>query len=257
MRSSLRYFLIAVALLAGALFVACGSDSDDNGDADSGDPAAEQPVDGDDDDGDASGDLNSFADRFGISEVKVEYDFASSGVGDDFVGTMTLYSKPPDAWRMDIGSPDGDIVMINNGEVTYMCASEGGEGQCFESPISDALGLPFFSIFTDPDGFDDLIDRSPGVDVDQSSREIAGQDATCFSVSGAGEFCFRDDGVLLLMRGPEDGEAEFSLEATSVSDSVSDSDFEPIYDVLDLGDFGLDDFDLDDIPGLDGIPDAP
>lgn len=36
MRSSLRYVLIVLALLAGALFVACGSDSDDNGDADDG-----------------------------------------------------------------------------------------------------------------------------------------------------------------------------------------------------------------------------
>ncbi len=105
MRSSLRYFLIAVALLAAALFVACGSDSDDNGDSDSDEPPAEQPVDGDGDDGDdgdgegdgdGDGDLSSFADRFGVSEVKVVYNFTSSDAAEGFEGTMTLYTKP---WR--------------------------------------------------------------------------------------------------------------------------------------------------------------
>jgi len=253
MRGYLRYFLIVVALLAGALFIACGSDSDDNGDNGSGDPAAEQPVDGDadgdgnGDDSDVSGALRDLADQFGISEVKVEYNMTSSGSGDDLDGTMTLYWKPPDAWRMDIGSPDGDISMIYDGNVTYICASEGGEGQCFESPGGDALGVPFLSIFTDPGEFDDLIGTSFGsVDVNQSSRKIAGEDATCFEVSGEvdseqseGEFCFRDDGVLLLMRASGSGfesDGEFSLEATSVSDSVSDEDLEPIYEILDFGD---------------------
>ena len=254
MRRSLRYFLIAMALLAGGLFIACGSDSDDNGDANADEPAADQPVDGDgdndtDDDGDggdASGDLRAFGERFGVSEVKIEYEFTSFDAAEDFVGTMTLYSKPPDAWRMDIGTPDGDITMINNGDVTYMCTSAAGEELCIEAPLSDTLDIPFFSIFTDPDGFDDLIGASPGVDVNRSSREIAGQDATCFGVSasvdngqGEAEYCFRDDGVLLLLRASgsaDDGGGEFSLEATSVSDSVSDEDFEPIYEVLDIGD---------------------
>lgn len=254
MRSSLRYILIAVALLAGALFAACSSDGDDNGDGDSDDPAAEQPVDGDDgdgddgngdddDDGDASGDLSAFADRFGISEVKIEYNFTSSGTADEFDGTMTLYAKPPDAWRMDIGTPDGDIAFINNGDTAYMCTAAAGEELCLESPASGLLDdIPFFTIFTDPDGFDDFLGSSIGdVDVSRSSREIAGQDATCFQISGedAGEFCFRDDGVLLLLRASgaeDDAGSVFSLEATSVSDSVSDEDFQPIYEVLDIGD---------------------
>jgi len=249
MPSYLRYLLIATALLAGAFFAACSSDSDD-GDPDAEEPNAEQPVDSDDtsdtaDDNDVSDDLSSFANRFGGAEVKVEYEFTSFDGTESFDGTMTLYAKPPDAWRMDMGTPDGDIVMISNGSATYMCASDGGVGQCFESPIGDTLGIPFLSIFSDPDGFDDLIDTAPGVDVSQSSRNIAGQDATCFSVSGeiddevgAAEYCFRDDGVLLLLRaagsGPDGGDA-FTMEAISVSDSVSDEDFEPIYEVLDIG----------------------
>ncbi len=255
MHSSLRYFLIVVALFAGALFAACSSDGDDNGDADSDEPTAEQPIDGDDgdngDDGDASGDLSSFAERFGVSEVKIEYDFTSFDATLDeegnFEGSMTLYWKPPDAWRMDIGTPEGDIALITNGDTTYMCTAAAGEELCLESPAGGILDeVPFLSIFTDPDSINDLIDTSPGVDVVESSREIAGQDATCFTFSGdidgemgAGEICFRDDGVLLLMRivgSDGDADAEFSLEAISVSDSVSDEDFDPIYEVLDLGD---------------------
>lgn len=256
MRSSLRLFLIAIALLAGALFAACGSDSDDNGDGDADEPTAEQPVDGDgDDDGDEdgdgdndlSGDLRAFADRFGISEVKIEYEFTTSGIDEDFAGTMTFYWRPPDAWRMDIGIPDGEIAMINDGNVTFLCTSAGDEEVCIESPLSDVIAVPFLTIFTEPDGLDEFIGTSlSDVDVNQSSREIAGQDATCFEVSGefdgesgAAEYCFRDDGVLLLLRASgleDDGGGEFSLEAISVSDSVSDEDFQPIYEVLDLGD---------------------
>ena len=278
MPSYLRYLLIVVALLAAGFVVACGGDSDDNGEPDSDEPTAEQPADGDDAVGDGvSGALGDLAEQFGISEVKIEYDFATSGAGDDFEGTMTLYWKPPDAWRMDIGTADSDVAIIFNADVTYLCTSDGDEGVCLESPLTDALGIvPFFSIFTDPSGFDDLIGASFGsADVSTSSREIAGEDATCFEVSGdvdgeegAGEFCFRDDGVLLLMRASGSGfesDGEFSLVATNVSDSVSDEDLQPLYDVQTipgLGDFDLEDFDLDDIPGLDDIdlddlPDAP
>ncbi|MCH7488910.1 MAG: hypothetical protein IIB23_04700, partial [Chloroflexi bacterium] len=116
------------------------------------------------------------------------------------------------------------------------------------SPIGDSLTPDFFDIFTEPDILIDQIDAVLGdLNVDRSNRTIAGQDATCFSISGtidgetgAVEYCFRDDGVLLLLRaagGPGDGDGgESSLEAISVEDSVSDSDLEPPYDVLDVGD---------------------
>ncbi len=248
-----RYFLIVAALLAVGLLAACGSDDDDGDDNGSGDNAAEQPVDGDDDDGDgddngdgdgdgdsgdSSDELREFAGQFGISEVKVTYTMSGLGVGGDD-GQMVLYSKPPDRWRMDIANADGDITMISNGDSTLMCASDGDGGTCFESPLGDALPIPFLNIFTDPGGFGDLVDNTFGVDVDRSSREIAGQDATCFSFSGdegSGEYCFRDDGVLLLLRAEEfDGEETFTMEATDVSNSVSDSDLEAPYDILDIG----------------------
>ena len=254
MHSSLKYLLLVVALFAGALLFACGSDDDDGSGSD--EPTVEQPVDdsdgddgngddADDDPTDVSDELRALAEQFGITEVRVTYDFSGPGVGDsNFVSQMVLYSKPPDRWRMDITSPEGDISMIFDGESTLICASEGGEGRCLATPLDDALGIPFFNIFTDPGEIDDLVESALGVEVSRSSREIAGQDANCFSfsggiddTSGAGEYCFRDDGVLLLLRAEGvDGGEDFTIEATDVRDSVSDNDLEPPYEVLDLGD---------------------
>jgi hypothetical protein len=262
MRGSLKYLLLVVALFAGALLFACSS-SDDDGDNGSAEPTADQSADdgdsdddngntddGDSDDDDVSDALRSLAEQFGVSEVKVTYDFTAPGLTDtdpdsEVVSQMVLYSKPPDRWRMDIISPDGDISMISDGESTLICAAEGDdEGACFASPLDDALAVPFLNIFTDPGEIDGLIDEALGVDVSRSSREIAGQDANCFSFSasddgttGSGEYCFRDDGVLLLLRADAlDGDDDFSMEAVEVSDSVSDSDLEAPYDILDFGD---------------------
>ena len=262
MHGSLKYLLLVAVLLAGALlFAACGSD-DNGGDNGSDGTTTDQPADdGDDndDDGDDNGDsgddsgdisdeLRALAGQFGVTEVKITYNFSSPGLTDtdpEIVSQMVLYSKPPDRWRMDIISPDGDISMIFDGETTLMCAADGDGGLCFESPAGEDIGVPFLNIFTDPGDFDNLIGSALGVDVSRSTREIAGQDASCFSFSGeidgtdgSGEYCFRDDGVLLLMRAESGGIVEFSMEAVEVRDSVSDEDLEPPYEVLDLGDLG-------------------
>ncbi len=245
MRRSLKYLLLVAALFAGALLFACSSDDDGDGSG-SDEPNAEQPADdGDDDPADVSDEFRDLAEQFGITEVKVTYSMSGPGVGPaEFDSQMVLYSKPPDRWRMDIISAEGEISMIFDGESTLMCASEGDEGTCFESPLGDAFDVPFLNIFTDPGEIDDLVGSALGVDVSRSSREIAGQDANCFAFSGdvdgttgSGEYCFRDDGVLLLLRANEfDGDEDFSLEAVEVRDSVSDEDLEPPFDVLDLGD---------------------
>ena len=241
MANFMRTLLIGAALLVGALLLACSSDSD----GDLGGPAdgnGDQPA------GDAAADLRNLAAQFGVREIKIEYQFAggaADGTGD---GTMTLYWKPPDAQRTDLSTSDGDVTLITTATASYICTSEVGAGQCLKSPVGDSLAPGFFAIFTEPGNFIGQINDVLGdADVDRSSRTIAGQDATCFSLSGtidgetgAAEYCFRDDGVLLLLRaadGPEtNGGEEFSLEAISVEDSVSDSDLEPPYDVVDLGD---------------------
>ena len=254
MATSFRLGLMIVALLAGSLAFACGGGagtSDDDGDDDGDQPEASEGADGDDADGDGDGgdlqdELRKLAEEFGVREVKIEYSFSSTGDGStDDEGTITLYWKPPDAWRVDISSSAGDLILINSDGTSYLCTSAGGTGQCLESPIGDVVPIPFLSVFTDPDGLSELIDVAlAGVDVDRSDRTIAGQDATCFSISatiegetGATEYCFREDGILLLLRAggsDAEGAGAFTLEATNVEDSVSDSDLEPPYDVTEI-----------------------
>jgi len=258
MHGSAKYFLLLVALLAGAVFFACGGDDDDEDDGGNGsEPTAAETTengdgdgdeDADGDSGDTSEELSDLAEQFGIVEVRVSYTFSTSGAGEAFDGTMTFYSRPPDSWRMDLSSADGEFTMINTGGVSYLCSEEGGQGSCFESPLTEAISVPFFNLFADPAQFETLIDEElSGADVDRSEREIAGQDAICYSASGTvdgetgeGEYCFREDGVLLFLQGSGDGTGSIMMEATEVSDTVEDSDLEPPYEILDLG----------DVPGL-------
>lgn len=78
--------------------------------------------------------------------------------------------------------------------------------------------------------------RGVKLDIERSRRTIAGQDAQCFAArwqvageSYAGEECWNEDGLLLLMqsKGPT---GSFFLEAQKVG-SVSPDDFRPPYPV--------------------------
>lgn len=251
MRSWIRFFIPAFVVVVGLVFFACSSSNNDNGNsgdngtneptateaADNGQPTADTS-----NDGGATDDLMQLAQEFGGAEVKVDYNISTTGTDQDFSGSMTIYQKPPDSWRMDLSVPDqGNVTFISSGGTSYMCADQGGEGACFSSAIDQSIGGPFLTLFNDPADFENEINSAfGGANVDKSSRQIAGQDATCFSASddqGQAEYCFRDDGVLLLAHASGStfgADGEFSLEATNVG-SVSDSDFEPIYDVMDLG----------------------
>jgi hypothetical protein len=244
--------------MAGLLVAACGGGDDDNGDDNGDEPTATVPAgDRDADDGDGADDgdadngdgadlgdeLRDLAAQFGVEEVKIEYDFSATGDGADETGSMTLYWKPPDAWRMDFSGGGEDAIFITTDEASYICA----EDQCLLSPLAEAIPIPFLSFITEPEELSDLIGENIlGLDVDRSEREIAGMDATCFSMegtiegeTGSGEYCFSDNGILLLLRAGGsgmDGAGEFSLEATSVDDEVDDEDFEPPFPVTDLSD---------------------
>ncbi len=100
--------------------------------------------------------------------------------------------------------------------------------------------------------------------VDTSQRKIAGVDAACFTAKsdlagqGEGEVCFSDEGLLLYMSSEVDG-ASTVFEATSVSTDVTDADFEPPYEIIELPDFedleGLADLDFEDLEGLEDLED--
>ena len=236
MSGFLRLTLLSIALLAGSLAIACGgggtSDGDDNG--------------GDGPSGDGNAELREILEQFGVKEFKIVYNFTSNVDGAaDTGGTMTFYVKPPDSWRMDSNFAGVDLITISSGGSTYICTSAGGLDTCLESPVEDSAAVPFLDVFTDPDGLIDLVDTSfGGVDVDRSDRTIAGLDASCFSVAGeiedaagSAEYCFGEGGLLLFASfggSSAEGSGSFTIEATSVDDSVSDSDFDPPYDITEI-----------------------
>jgi hypothetical protein len=82
-----------------------------------------------------------------------------------------------------------------------------------------------------------LTDTSVNV-LSTSSRNIAGEDAKCYTVSapdiqGQAEMCLSGEGVPLYAKETAVG-AETTMEATDVSRDVSDSDFEPPYPISDI-----------------------
>jgi hypothetical protein len=240
-RAGLLVFVLVAGLLA---FAACG---DDDSDVDGGEPTATsepsdgeptEPSDGAGGDGDAASELQDLAGRALDQELKITYQFAGGGLD----GTMTLAWLPPNSWRVDLASADGDFTLINAGEGSFFCTSDGGEGTCLSIPGGgDALDVPFLGFLTNPDELSSFVVGSfAGVDVERSSDSIAGEDVTCYSVAGevegeegSGTFCFNDDGVMLRMQASSP-EGDFTLEATDFSSDVSEADFEPPYPVQDL-----------------------
>lgn len=250
MSKSIRLWLM-LFVIVGSFVIAAACTDDDKKDDGNGDPTAEETSAPDGnatdtgsngDGGDPASQLEDLAGAFATNDVKIAYNFSSSSAGTVTEGSMTLYWKPPDASRVDFATGDsGNVTFISQGDTPYICSPE--EETCIESPGGAGLPLPFLSFLTDPDGLSSLVGQDIlGVDIDQSSETIAGQDATCFSGSSdaAGgatfEYCFSDDGVLLRLSAGDGTGGDFSLEATSVEGTVSDEDVQPPYPVTDIGD---------------------
>ena len=243
----LRLWLIIGALLAGALFVACGGDDDGDDTGDGEEPTATTSVEGgetpsDGDGGDGGGDieteLGDLASQFASKPLKASYNYSSSAGGQTTDGALTLYTKPPDSWRLDFSSADsGDTIFIKNADGSFICS----EDQCIASPAGSTIPFPFFGFLNDPGSFADTVTGTfAGVDVDRSDVTIAGQDGKCYAVTSTvtgaeatTEYCFTEDGLLLRARVSAGG-AEFSIEATSVDTTVADADLELPYDLLEI-----------------------
>lgn len=248
MSRTLKVGLLLLALIGGLLIAAaCG---DDNGDGDDGDdePTAVETMDdtgdgnGDgDEDGNGATDLSDLAGELQNQEMRVRYDFTSSVDGS--AGSFVLYWKPPDRWRIDFIMDGEEGSFIQTADATYICSDDGSGGSCFSSPLgAEAIGLPFLSIFTDPTGLEDTLgDEIFGVDVDTSSDNIAGMDATCYSGSadeGTGEVCIGSDTpILLRIRATDTVSGDFEMVATEVETSVDDADLEPPYPVEEIPGF--------------------
>ena len=235
--------LVAVLALMLALVAACKSSkkSDDGGGKT---PAAEQsPSSNETPDGDGGGDGQSAADLEELASAaaegatgKITYKYTTPA-GDQ---EWTLVQRPPDSrFEMvtSVGGQESRVIVIQTEDKSYVCTSAGGSENCLVTEDTESYTAAFSPIFDVPQSIVEGIDDS--AIVDQSERKIGGVNATCFTTDttafggGASEVCFSDEGILLLLQGDAPG-ASYKFEAKSVSTDVSDADFEPPYEVIEL-----------------------
>jgi hypothetical protein len=248
-----RAFLILALTGALLLVVACGGD-DESTDGDSSEPTATRESGGEEEestpdagDGDTSGDdaasdLAALAGEYSDFSGVVKYE--TSGFGDESFSTMTIYRDGSNS-RVDYEGTDGSGSFITNADGSFACA----ENQCLKYPAGQGIDpTAAFTAFINPETVRESFGEVPdGVDVDRSSEEIAGLDATCYTYSGdldeeesgdeSGKICFSDSGILLRLEF-ESASGSGKFEAVEASEGADDADFEPPFDVVDLGDFG-------------------
>ncbi len=262
-RNKFKWLLLTLALTAAMVIIAlsaCGGDDDDDGGDDAGDetPAATQdggngdhatatPADHDDGDGggDAAAALADFASDYEGFTGMVKYEaknFSGDAAG---FSSMAIYQTEGYS-RIDIESADGNVILIDTPDASYMCA----ENQCLQYPAGDSAGnsLAGLTELFDPGSIEDSFgDLGDDVNIDVSDEEIAGVDATCFSAEGdldpetpgdeSGEVCFAEGGLMLRLTFESGGESG-TFEAVEASSDVSQSDFEPPFEVIDLSELG-------------------
>jgi hypothetical protein len=234
------------------VLAACGGSDDDEDDGDGGgDEIATETTDaGDDgDDGNDEGDDEGSAEDSRAALEKL----AGAGEGAAAVATYTITSEGTEStWkiysegensRAEFGSGDeGTVIVITTPEATYTCTESAGEGFCFEGEGQSGTN-PFAGLFTQYGSYES-IDNYLGLygdgDVEESSEEIAGVDAQCYTATGdftgdagAVKWCFAENGVLLLSSYELDS-GTFEMRATDFSDSVPDGSFEPPYDITEI-----------------------
>ncbi len=261
---TLRWIMVlATLMLAGFAFAACGGDGDNatatqpaGGSEDNDTPEPEddatQVDDGDDGDGPGADEVREAARKFADATFQADYTLTSPP-GESFgSGTMTLYKEGRDKFRFDLTTTQEgqeiEIIFIEAGDTSGFCLKnagefgalfgiedgegEDGEGVCFDEDPTGGEGLGDFSA-----ELDDLANEDLEV-LETSEREIAGQDGKCFKTEDdtgeVSDVCVSGDGVLLYVADA----AGTTFEATSVSDDVSDSDFDLPYEVRELPGLG-------------------
>ena len=234
--------VIVIILLIALCSGGGGDDDDDSGSDDQGNvPTAtaddgggdETPAATDDSGDDSTAALEELSARWGDASGKIVYEFKSSAGGTETTSKMTYFIDPPNS-RTDFEGEDGEVTsFIQAGDRTYICSA----GSCLSYPGGGAINpIPFVGDYAYPDAINETIGDLGGIEVDRSEDEIAGVDVTCFKVEVAGSetgWCFSDDGLLLLSSSRTAG-SEFEMRATEVDTDVSDADFEPPFEVIEL-----------------------
>ena len=257
------FILLAMFAALTLLVAACGGDDDDDDSSDDeatatesaetedeeedeetedAEQTPEEDEDEDEDGDDASAELDELVQDYESFTGHVSYDITEL-TGSDATGlsSMSFYQKDGKQ-RVDIEDDMGTSTFITTAEDIYLCA----EGQCIkyatDDPTAD-LGLGLFSGLLSAEAVADQFDIPDGVTLVKSSETIAGIDGDCYDAVGdldpdqsgneTGKICFSEEGLLLSLDFEAAGES-YSLIATEASTDVSDSDFEPPFDVVDL-----------------------
>jgi hypothetical protein len=146
------------------------------------------------------------------------------------VGEMRLAWDPPDRWRMDEASPDGSVTQVSTPDGRVRCRTT-------DIVASDCVAAesngPFASVVESPARVLDEIGGPGGTLVSAGpGQTIAGIPAQCFSAIGGSaetshrvEWCFSRSGLLLYLFDGVEGGRVTTVEATDVSEVVSDGDF--------------------------------
>jgi hypothetical protein len=181
------------------------------------------------------GELAGLAEKFGKATFKVTYQLSGGGAGVT-EGSLTWYKKG-DNLRMDMtgeaGGQQTSAIFIVRPDTSYYCSNGpevSGGGSCFATPSDEGAGVGDTAAELEKT----LTDPNLNI-VSTSSRNIAGEDAKCYTVQspdieGEAELCMSSDGVPLFSKSTVEG-AEMTMEATDFSHDVSDDDFEPPYPV--------------------------
>jgi hypothetical protein len=234
--------LVAALALLVALLAACKSDSKGGKTptSDETPTASETPDNGGDGGGGDGGlqDLERLAsEAAGDFTGKITYGITTEAGGQTTEQEWTLAQRLPDS-RFEIVSNEGGqesrTIVIQTAEKSYVCTSAGGSEVCLATEQTDQYTGLFDPIFDAPKSIVQDIDTL-GLG-DQSERDIAGVHANCFSYSLAGaesETCFSDEGLMLYLHTGSAG-SSFTYEAKSASTDVSDADFEPPYEIIDI-----------------------
>jgi hypothetical protein len=186
-----------------------------------------------------AGQFSGLSDKFAQANFKATFDVKSTGgTQGDFSGTLIMYKKG-DLLREDFQSESAGTTTtatyITTPDKSYVCspASQAGESDtCFAAATQAGEGAG--QIVADLEKV--LTDSSLEV-VSTSTRNIAGEDADCYTIRSSGldgeaEICLSKEAVPLYTKSTAQG-AESTLEATAFSREVSDSDFQPPYPITD------------------------
>ena len=226
---------MAVACAAGLTLAACDGDGDSGGDDTPAADGTPREVEG------GAERLQEAGRRYGDATFTVVYALRGpdgEGAGEE----LTLYKDGRERRRVDITSEQegeaASLTFIQTADAAYLCFEDpqdaapelgvAGEGICLRSdPESDATLLA--DLFEE---IERLSETSRVVGI--TGRQIAGRQAECFTIedratAAESTACFDEAGILLYT---EDDAGEIR-EATHVSTTVDDGDFELPYEVTD------------------------